>query len=472
MFKFSFVTLMAFQPFLFLQTSVAQVSATPPPAANVATSDREIYIDPGRAGVRKLRLAIPYFGFVPNPVSTLKLAPSDTESYTNRLSEILNFTGSVEVLPQSGYLPKDNPTLRPPKYDEWTAINSEMLILVKTEATAKNSLTFEMSLFDTKKQKRLLGKRFSNIDKKDVDRVLRRFADLVIEALTGELGIFSSKIAFVGAPAFGQPRQLYLANFDGTELQQITKENAITMSPAWSPDGRKLAYTSFKGGKPDIYVYDLVTKRTIKLTQGIGANSGANWSPDGKTIVFTSMVNGVTSIYTMNATNGSGRKQIITSSGGIDVEPSFSPDGTKLAFVSARFQRPHVFVRDLATGQDTRITFAGWYNTTPSWRPDGRKLLFAGFDKEIDRYDVFLVNPDGRQMERLTLDQGDNEKPSWSPDGRFLVFASNRTAVKGKKGARRLHIMTRDGADQRALPINLGDVHMPAWGPRLNELGD
>ena len=141
--------------------------------------------------------------------------------------------------------------------------------------------------------------------------------------------------------------------------------------------------------------------------------------------------------------------------------------------MSGRFGNPHLFVRDLATGADTRITFAGWYNSSPSWRPDGRKLSFAGYDREIDRYDVFIVNPDGRQMERLTLDQGDNEKPSWSPDGRFIVFQSNRAPTgRGKVKPYKLFVMNRDGAEQRALKIPLADVSMPAWSPRLNEFAD
>lgn len=468
--------------FAFVQAS-AQAPTGTTPAANApatsdtntaapATSDREIYIDPGKAEARRLRLAIPSFAFVPNPSGSAKVSPSDKDSYSQRLSDILSFTGYIETLAPSGYVAKNEPALVAPKFEEWSAINSEILIFGKLLADGKGTLTAELSLYDVKKQKRLVGKSYSNISKPEMDIILRRFADLCVEALTGELGIFTTKLAFVGARAAGQARQVYVSNFDGTGMVAITDNDSINMSPSWSADGTKLSFTSFKDGRANIYVYNLLTKRTTRVTNGPGNNSGSNWHPDGNLMAFSGSVDGMTSIYTINPANGTGRKSIISSNSGVDVEPAFSPDGNKLAFVSGRYHRPHLFVRDLASGQDTRITFAGWYNSSPSWRPDGKKLAFAGYDKEIDRYDVFIVNPDGRQMERLTLDQGDNEKPSWSPDGRFLVWQSNRTGQKGKKGTYKLYVMTADGANQKALNIPLADVAMPSWGPRLNELGN
>jgi TolB protein len=208
------------------------------------------------------------------------------------------------------------------------------------------------------------------------------------------------------------------------------------------------------------------------MTRSQGNNSGANWSPDTKTIAFSGAEDGRTAIYTMRALDGGGRAKMIGESG-LEVEPAYSPDGRFLAFASGRFGNPHVFVRDLQSGKDQRITTAGWYNSSPQWRPDGLKLAFAGYDREIDRYDIFIVNPDGSRMERLTLDQGDNEKPTWSPDGRYLIFQSNRAkSGRGKTKGYKLYSMNRDGGSQQMLSIPLYDVSMPAWGPRRNLLGD
>lgn len=455
-----------------------------PPAAATGTglnAAGEIFVDVGRAGTRKLRMAIPAFGS-----SVEKGTPSEAErgEFAQRLSDILNFTGAFEFIPESGFLQKKDPASKPLNFDEWSPINTEALIFGKVEPGTAGKFNLEMRLYDVKRKKMLEGKRYSNLEKRDVDSRLRRFADLVMKALTGELGIFSTKIAFVGAKRAGDPKQLFIANFDGTDLQQLTDNRSINMSPAWSPDGTKLTFTSFKDGGAEIYVYNMITRKTLRMTRSnSGNNSGANWAPDGKSIAFASSdmsslkaaggaaaFAGATAIFTMSS-GGGPRQMLISSPGGrrIDVEPAFSPDGSKIAWASDRFGNPHIFVRDLSTKTDTRITFAGWYNSTPSWRADAKKLAFAGYDKEIDRYDLFIVNPDGRQLERLTLDQGDNERPTWSPDGNFIAFQSNR-AIKGsgKQKPYRIFVMNRDGGDQRPINIPLAEVNLPAWSPRLD----
>jgi TolB protein len=450
---------------LFVPLANAQQSAPSPAAAE------EIYIDIGRAGTKKLKMAIPAFGNIAPQSTGANNSPSegDKQSFADKLSDIFSFVGAFEFIPASGFLSKGSVASKPVDYEEWISLGTDAVILGKVENGSKpGKLSFQLRLYDVKKKKQLVGKAYTDIDKKRVDYVLRRFADLCMQAFTGEIGIFNTKLAFVGAKKQGDFKQLYISNIDGTELQQLTDNGSINMSPSWSPDGTKLTFTSFKDGKAEIYVYSLLTRRIGRLTSNSpGNNSGSSWHPEGKTIAFAGAVNGKTSIFTMNSLDGSARKQFIAGSG-LEVEPSYSPDGQKIAFASGRFGNPHIFVRELSSGQDTRLTFAGWYNSSPTWRPDGKKIVFAGYDREIDRYDLFLVNPDGRQMERLTLDQGDNEKPSFSPDGRFMAFQSNRVnSGKGKQKGYRIFVMNKDGGDQRSLKIPLYDVTMPAWSPRL-----
>jgi TolB protein len=376
------------------------------------------------------------------------------------------------VLSRKAFLAKPGAALRPIDYEEWRPIRAEGVIFVKISPDTDSRLKFDMRMFDVTRKTRIVGKYFSHVAKAEVDLVIRRFADLCVQALTGELGFFSSQIAFVAAQKPGDRKQLYIANFDGSDVQQITDDGAIHMSPAWSPDGTKLTYTSFETGKAEIYVYNLLTKKKLRMTRSSGNNSGSSWNPDMRTIAFSGSQNGKTAIYTMRSLDGGGRTMLIGQSG-LEVEPSFSPDGRFLAYASGRFGNPHIFVREMSTGKDTRITSVGWYNSSPAWRPDGLKLAFAGYDREIDRYDVFLVNPDGTHIERLTLDQGDNEKPTWSPDGRYIIFQSNRAASgRGKVRGYKLYVMNKDGGGQTPLNIPLYDVTMPAWGPRRNLLGD
>jgi TolB protein len=433
-----------------------------------ASRDAPIFVDVGSAGTRKFRIAVAPFvregGQTPSAV--------DLEEYSRKLERYFSFTGSFDVQPRSGFIAKPDAAAKPVVFEEWKSIRTEGLVFAKFSPDGTNGFSLEARFFDVARENRRVGKLFRNLSLKDVDAALRRFADLCIEALTGELGVFSSRIAFVAAQRPGENKQVYMANFDGSGVQQVTFDSAIHMSPAWSPDGSKLTFTSFIKGKAEIFRYDVTTKKVVQLTQSSGNNSGSNWSFDGRTIAFSGSVNGRTSIFTMRSADGSDRTLLVGESG-LEVEPAFSPDGRLLAWASGRFGNPHIFVRQLSGKRDVRITTAGWYNSSPSWRPDGKKLAFAGYDRDIDRYDIFIVNPDGTGLERLTLDQGDNEKPSWSPDGRFLLFQSNRAASgRGKVKGYRLWMMNRDGGNQIPLQVPFFDVSMPAWGPRMNLLND
>ncbi len=444
----------------------AALGQTPEPS--VKSEEGPIFIDVGAAGSRRYRIAVaPVLNEGGTNVSSTELL-----EYGKRLEGFFSFLGSFEVLQQKGFVAKPSAALRPIDFEEWKTINAEGVIFVKIQPDSNARLKLDMRFFDVSRKNRVVGKLFSRVAKNEVDLALRRFADLCIQSMTGELGFFSSQIAFVAARKAGEAKQVYIANFDGTDVQKITDNGAIHMSPSWSPDGTKLTFTSFESGKAEIYVYNLVTKKTLRMTSSRGNNSGSTWTPDSRVIAFAGGEDGRTSIFTMRSLDGGGRTKLIGESG-LEVEPAFSPDGRFLAFASGRFGNPHIFVRELSTGKDTRITTVGWYNSSPSWRPDGLKMAFAGYDREINRYDVFIVNPDGTRIERLTLDQGDNEKPSWSPDGRYIVFQTNRAqSGRGKVHGYRLFMMNKDGGNQVPLNIPLYDVSMPSWGPRRNLLGD
>jgi TolB protein len=170
-----------------------------------------------------------------------------------------------------------------------------------------------------------------------------------------------------------------------------------------------------------------------------------------------------------------GARKLFISGSGLDVDPSFSPDGKKIAFVSGRFGNPHIFVANLNWNSDTevkvmddkRLTYAGWYNATPAWTPESDRIAFAGYDKEIDRFDLFMMNPDGTKLERLTLRTGDNERPWFSPNGQNIVFMSNRTNGQNVKSVHQLFVMNRDGSNQRQLVTGLYEAQTPCWGPNL-----
>jgi TolB protein len=425
-----------------------------------------IFLDVGSAGVRRIKIAFPILaGGAPAAPQDKK--PALDSAISEEFKRLFDFTMSFDVIPQASFPSSAEAFSVPLPTDRWKSLGVELVVLGTVEKEANNTRSLEFRLYDAQKGTRLMGKRFSKIPESETSVVIKRFSDLVMKELTGQMGVFSTKMAFAAAAKPGKAKEIYIADFDGRNVVQITNDGVPHMSPSWSPDGSKLTYTSFKSGRAQIYVYNLLTRKSLPLTRTSGNTSGAEWHPDGKSIAFSMSSEGKTAIYTMKSFDGTEVKPLVQGSG-LEVEPAYSPDGKFIAFASGRFGNPHLFVRDLSTGGDTRITFAGWYNSSPSWRPDGKKLIFAGYDREIDRYDLFTVNPDGRQLERITLDQGDNENPTFSPDGRFVLFQSNRRdGVRGKQPGYRLFVMTKDGAGQRPLAMPFSDVTMPSWSPYL-----
>ena len=299
------------------------------------------------------------------------------------------------------------------------------------------------------------------------------FVDALLQLYTGKIGVFSSRIVFIGKKSAKSSKQVYTVRIDGSDLQQITFGNSIHLSPSWSSDGKHIFFTSYRSGDPDLYSYNLASKRVKSLSAARGVDSGGQGDPQSRLVVFSGVDKGDTDIY-VTSLKGGPRRLLIRGSG-LDVDPTFSPNGKWLAFVSGRYGNPHIFLADLARSargklrviSDKRLTWAGWYNGNPSFSPDSLKIAFAGYDKETNRFDIFMMDPTGKNLERLTLKSGDNESPSWSPNGQLLVFHSNRIGVQDKKGQPALYLMRRDGSRQRRIPIPLYSAQTPKWGPAV-----
>lgn len=452
-----------------------------------AEEDSSILISIENPEFRKVLMAVPVF-FVDDSVKDAKAKEFATEG-ADELARLLNFSRLFNIMDRDAYedflasMAKRHKTeddadwlvnlktLKADDWSQWKALGVESLTLGSLKQTAKNGLVLSMKTFDINRREELIAKQFQKIT--DFDATLRRYGDFILEKYTGKPGIFNSRLAFVGKRSESATKQIFIADFDGSNARQISKGKEPHVSPAWSPDGRYLAYTSFKGRAPHLYIYDTKNGSTRKLTTKQGLNSGANWSPNGKLIAFTGSRGGDTDIYVITP-SGTDRRLLIEGSG-LDVDPKFSPDGQWMAFVSGRYGNPHIFISALKWESDTkvkvtsdkRLTYAGWYNSTPDWGPESDKIAFGGYDKDIDRYDIFMMNPDGKKLERLTLKTGDNESPSWAPNGQMLVFQSNRVGQSNAKGRAKLFVMSRDGSHQRALSIDLHEAQTPDWSSQI-----
>jgi TolB protein len=307
----------------------------------------------------------------------------------------------------------------------------------------------DMQVFDTS-GKILLSKQYTGQLKDIRDMGLRFCADLV-ELLTGKRSVFGTKIVFVSNRT--GYKEIYLCDFDGANIEQLTSSRSISLTPAISPDGKYMAWTDYTSGRPDLYIKNLATKTTVSIKkQGVCIDPA--WIPGTSECATTLSYEGDQDIYLIRADGTVDRR--LTRGHGIDVSPTFSPDGSKMAFVSTREGRPQIFIQEMGSGSVHRLTYSGNYNTQPAWSPTGDKILYTSLQKNGE-INIFMINSDGSGMLQLTSDSKNNEYPSWSPDGSMIVFSSNR------KGARKLYVMNVDGTNQRQLLDMEGEQQQPSW---------
>ena len=285
---------------------------------------------------------------------------------------------------------------------------------------------------------------------------LRRLAhiasDKVIMALTGKRGIADTRIAFSNNST--RHKEIYAIDYDGANLQRLTKDNSISILPRWNKDGR-IFYTTYRYRNPDIFAIDLRKGKISPIIIKGGLSLIGGMSPDGKAIAFTSSGGANPSIYIYNLETH--KKEQLTGKAGVDGSPSYSPDGKYITFVSNRSGNPQIYVMELATRQVRRLTKNFNWSDSPQWSPTGEWIVFSGREAPYHPMDIFLVDLTGTQIRRLTTDAGSNEDPTWSPDGRFIAFTTTRN------GQRQLYVMDGDGSAPHLLADLKGDTFTPHW---------
>ncbi|MFQ5863853.1 MAG: Tol-Pal system beta propeller repeat protein TolB [bacterium] len=285
---------------------------------------------------------------------------------------------------------------------------------------------------------------------------VHRIADDIVYRLTGEKGVAESKIAFVHQNKAGT-KEIALMDYDGHKAKEITRDKSINLSPAWSPDGSKICYTSYKDGNPNLYVLNLRTNTQSLLSDLQGLNSAPAWSPDGTRIALTLTKDGNAEIYILSVEKKKFRR--LTFNRAIDSSPSWSPSGREIAFTSDRSGSPQIYIMDSDGANVRRLTFEGSYNASPDWSPRGDKIAYVS--RTQTGFDIFTIDVTGENMMQLTQNSGSNEDPSWSPNGFALIFSSSRS------GSKQIYSMFWDGSDPKRLTSG-GTNYSPAWSPRIN----
>ncbi len=412
----------------------------------------KVYIDIDSPSFQKFPIAITEFKSMGSGVATGDFPVW----FADTLSRNLLITGYFNVIDRRAFLEDPSRagiTGEETRFADWVTIGAEYLIKGGFQADGRQ-FSAEFRLFDVVKGELIVGKRYTGTTD-DKNRMVVQFANEVLQALTGESGLFDTRIAFVKKST--SAADLYTINFDGSDLRRITNYNSLTLSPRWSPDGRQLAFTSYKDGKPDIYLRDLVSEKTEKLISYPGLNLPGSWSRDGTRLLVTVSRDGNQEIYDMTVANR--LLQRLTREFSIDVSPVRSPDERRIAFVSNRNGSPQIYIMDADGGNVRRLTFEGNYNTSPAWSPKGKMIAYEG--SVNGRFQIFIINEGGGDPQQLTFAGGDHESPTWSPDGRYLAYS-----VRGY-GRSRIEIMSANGQNSRVLHEGNDGCLSPFWSPHL-----
>ncbi len=340
-----------------------------------------------------------------------------------------------------------------PDVSAWRQKGADALVSGSITKLVDGRFDVRMRLWDVVRGQDLGGQSFAVVSG-DLRLVAHRLADFVYEKLTGDKGVFSTRIAYI--TKVGKNYNLWVADADGESAQSALNSPEPIISPAWSPTGGQLAYVSFESRKPVIFVHDVATGKRKLVANFKGSNSAPAWSPDGKSLAATLTRDGGSQLYLMDAAGGEPKR--LAQSSSIDTEPTFTADGRTIYFVSDRGGSPQIYRVPSTGGNPERVTFAGTYNISPALSPDGKWLAYIS--RINGAFKLHVMDLATGSTTPIT-DTVSDESPSFSPNSRLIIYATQQ------QGREALMTTTLDGKVKARLAGQGGDIREPDWGPFL-----
>jgi TolB protein len=409
----------------------------------IGTAQAKVYVDVYGNTYKKMAVAIAPF----------RSDDRERSDVSDLLGQDLDISGFFIVAPRSmmdkEFL-SEGVEKKVIRFDQWRSLGVELLC--KAVVAEKDGVfTLEAFLYDASDESLLLWKKYKEVPT-TWRRAVHRLADDIVQTVTGEKGIMSSRVLFVGGNA--RRKDIYLSDIDGSGQRKLSNHNQIVVSPSVSPDGKYVAFTSYKEGKPNIHVMDIDAGREVFVEREEGMKIGSTWM-DKKTLVYSHTSGRYSTIYSINVETKE-KKQILRKDG-ILLSPAFSPDGSKMVFVSDMHGGANIFIRDMASGEIKRISFSGNYNTSPAFSPKGDHIAFVSRVSAGD-FEICMMKPDGSNAQVLTQG-GINDSPHFSPCGRYILYSSS------KGGKTSLYVMLFNGDNKRLLAFTGNEESQPKFMP-------
>ena len=458
---FSFFILIVYFSLFFSQIAQAQI-----------LSSKNIAITIDQAKIQKSLIAVPDF----------QGSSSAGRILHDTIRNNLDINSFFQLIDAKAFLEDSNVSLKPYpedangfKFENWKIINAEFLIR-GSHRISGGQLYFESYVYHVPRSK-LIFKKTYNAQARQARWIAHTFSNDLFKTLTGREGMFLSQVVVGSDRSRGKWREIYIMDWDGSHIQRMTRHRSISLSPSWSQDGKSIAYSTYtfrrnRGSRNkftnlDLFHLDIASKKKKLLSGRKGLNSGSVFHPSGNHIFLSLTYQGSADIFRIRTANMKGVTRITRGPyGAMNVEPSTSPDGRKIAFSSNRSGRPMIYIMNIDGSQPKRLTFAGYYNSSPSWSPDGKWIAFSSYQKGYN--DIFVIKPDGTGLKRLTSSKSksgkrvNNEEPTFSPDSGHVIFVSDRT------GKKQLYIVGIDGTNEKRITSDNYNYYKPKWGPSLS----